>query len=368
MPYSFGRQLQTGVTCGIELETDCFPQDFFSSKLPNNWRVTHDASIESDTKIILPFLTLSPEKQDSFLFTTQRTVVGAELVSPVLDSDDSTFLEEIDKVCNVLISYGESEESFRSGIHFHITFPSPSLKTLKNILKLGLHFESLFFHIGGMGYNHRGEKNQSIYARPISRTGPPAVPIRTGYAQVFNISDVLESKTLQEFWLKMGDLPGKDTRYTPIRYMSFNLYPLYQGREHRGTLEFRMFNKTLVPEYIWSAFWLCRSFTQVCLKASLMNLGELEENSVFDLDVNDFDLLAELAFLGNLPTFSLNILGQILERTPKPKFSNKYVFTHLLDRMDGYFWNESVYIPTRIEGEIINSGFVDIHTLRGGRR
>ena len=361
--------IESGITCGIEFECDDLTSEQVSRGFRgNNWHITHDASIETDTRFVSNLFVEVPGK-NSNLFSSQRITIGTEIVSPILNSEDEEFYSAIESLTNFLLNEGESEKSERSGIHFHISLPSPRLSTIKNIIRLGLHYESLFFQLGGMGYTQRGEKNDSIYARPYSQWGAPCVPLSSGKSgQCFELENILKCRDQENFWSYFGDMPYQDQRYTPVRYQWLNIYPLYPGREHKGTVEFRIFNKTLNPDFIYCTFMACRNFIDLASKYSYDTLKEMNlvgQNSVFDESEN-FNLLNEFADLTRLNGKINSILVQILSRSPKPNIEKGYVFTHLLRRLGHRFWENTGYssktIPT---SEIRNPKFIDIHTLRG---
>lgn len=367
--------LQNGKTCGIEFETDFITQSKAAAELSGSlanseWRVTHDASIETDTQDCGYFISL-PGKNIPPIISYSRTTLGAEIVSTILDSEEDSFFKTINKLCNWLIENGEPRESERSGIHFHISLANPSLVTLKNILRLGRHYERLFFDLAGLGYKFRGTDNDSIYCRPITSFGPPVIMTeRNGYAQVFNLDDVLETKTLKDFWYLFGDLPENDTRYTPSRYIWLNPTPMFQGQNHRGTLEFRIWNKCLTPEFIYATFMLCKGFVNATLKYTYSDLKReslTEENSVFEKgETSDQFLLDELCSIGEVDPKSKSILDLILKRNSKVLLQKGYVYSHLNGRQSNNFWRNYVYTPKELsKSQIRRPNFVDIHVLRG---
>ncbi len=359
--------IESGITCGIEFECDNLTSEQVSRGFRNNnWRVTHDASVETPTRYVGNLFVEIPGKNTNFL-SSQRVTVGTEIVSPILNSEDETFYRDIDSLTNFLLGEGESEKSERSGIHYHISLPSPRLSTIKNILRLGTHFESLFFQLGGMGYTQRGETNDSIYARPYSLWGAPCVYVSDRkVSQCFELENVLKCRNQEEFWSAFGDMPFQDTRYTPIRYQWLNIYPLYPGHEYKGTVEFRIWNKTLNPEFIYATFLLCRNFLEFATKHSyedLKNMELLNQNSVFE-SIDNISLLDEIANLTDLPSKTVEILSSILQRSPKPEIKNGYVFSHLIRRMNRRFWENGNYSPKFVpSSEVHSPTFVDIHTL-----
>jgi len=362
--------IQIGETFGIEFELDCcLPQEVGLM----NFRTTHDASCETD-KIVSGGLVLENSQNDKIFNIIQfnKAVVGTELVSGILDSDINNSLPIIKSLTNKLIELGETSTSERTGIHFHFSLPNPNLRILKSILRLGKYLESLFFVVGSMGYEFRGIKNDSIYCRPITKFGPPCVQhYRGGYTQVYNIYDVLKSSTVQEFWQRYGDLENHGGRYNPVRYSWLNLYPMYQLGEYKGTLEFRVFNKTLNPEFIYSALSLCKAFVNHSIKSSYNTLADedlLHENSIYSLDLNKNIIRQSLDYfseLSGLDDGCRKTLHHIINISEIPALPRKYVHTHIRRELRDY-WSSGNYSPVLIDPNLIfKPKYVDIHVLRG---
>lgn len=359
-----------GETCGIEMEFDNLNENI---QAPDNWRKTHDASIQTDVLFTSLGISLDrnipPEVSRIVNFSTGTS--GVEIVSPILDTSSEDLIDQIKDMTNMALRNGENLQSERSGIHFHISLPFPTLTTLKAILRLGKHFESLFFTLGGMGYSFRGIKNDSVYCRPITRSGPPCVNYRGNYAQSFFVEDLLKTKTREEFWYLYGDCPNHTDRYNPVRYTWLNLYPMNPYGQYRGTLEFRIFNKSLNPLFVYSNLILCKKFVELVLRSSYSSMKELnlmDEMSVYDSSITKEDLFRQLLKFHELVEFDppvLNSLMKILELTPITKLEEKYIFTHLRNRLPDY-WSNYNYSPKLIQSDLVHKPkFVDIHVLRG---
>jgi len=367
--------ISLGETCGIEFETE----EITPNVLVHGWKNTHDASIESDTYVLNSFggITVKKENIDENLLrllSYQNIVVGTELVSPILDVENNETLEMIKKLVSTVFENGESAQGKRCGIHFHISLPNPSLTILKTILRLGRYFEALFFTLGGMGYEFRGVENDSTYCRPITQTGPVCVPFKGDFVQIFNIDDLLKTKTREEFWYLYGDCQNHSSRYNPIRYHWLNLYPMNPYSNYRGTLEFRIFNKTLNPLYIYSSLKLCKNFVQLVLNSSYSTLkGQnfLDENSVYNPTITKNDLQKHLLRLHELTEFddiTLEILMTILDRSPQTILNPGYIHSHIRGLNNDYWRSERInYNPRSIETKIKRPRYVDIHVLRGER-
>lgn len=380
MPSRGSPHIAVAETCGIEFEVDNLcNSDFSEFKELSTFRLTHDASCETPKNFYSnrDFGIMLDNRSDyiSSTLPVTNSVAGTELVSVVLDSTDESFLEIIKNLTEFLTSSGESPTSERSGIHFHFSLPSPNLRILKSIIRLGRHLESLFFTIGGMGYEFRGAKNDGIYCRPITKWGPPCVPRMSGYSQVFDVKDLLSVKKSSEFWTRYGELESHGGRYNPVRYTWLNLYPLAPFGEHRGTLEFRLFNKTLNPLFIYAISVLCRKFVEYSIISSFKSLKEeslLQEYSIFDTSITKQNLAKQLVKFSELSRMDedvVQILMDILDRSPIPNMREGYVMTHITRELRHYWVRGSDYNPPIISREEIRlPDYVDIHLLTGARR
>lgn len=356
-------------SCGMELEVeDIVPR--LPDSLQRYYQGTHDASCEtSGARLGCGLLIKGRPKNIPFPY--QNTVVGGEIVSGILDTSDPSYIGILKMLTDFLISSGESEESYRAGVHFHICFSSPNLRMLKATIRLWVHLEDIFYHLGGMGYKFRGVENDSIYCRPLTGTGPIVVPTPHGWAQVFNTKDLLDSKTLTEFWERLGDTQNtrrRGERYFPCRYHGFNLCPNLD----RGTIEFRVFNKTLNPYFLYSCMELCKAFARFCLGNSYENFkthGLLEVNSIFDnRNLSAMEATLErFARIVELDREVLRNLNIILERTPHIELPQNLYTSHL--RNVRMHWEEGTsYVPQTVrKGDIKSPHFVDRHILDGER-
>ncbi len=360
-----------GETCGIEFETENITS-FQLNKLKDMWNVTHDASIESDAYMLNNGMIL---KNNNFRnIPTRRVIVGTEIVSNILNSGSEDFKQTIIELTNIIQEAGEPAEGLRSGIHFHFSLPNPNLRILKSILRLGRYFETLFFTIGCMGYEFRGLKNDSIYCRPITFEGPPCVVGSDGRNyQCYNIKDALKAKNIDEFWEIFGDLKNHSGRYNPIRYSWLNIYPLAPWGDYRGTLEFRIFNKTLNPLFIYAAAILCKKFLELALISSYDTLKEnslTRINSIFDKEIKKENIKEHLFTLANMVDMDkdvVQILLNIIDQSEIPYLNSYYVFTHIRPNRYEPYWNRSTFYKPQpiIDRQIRSPQYVDIHILRG---
>lgn len=368
--------LENCTTCGIEFEADIpcegdhVPADVF-----NFWRPTHDGSIQTPVRVanLGNFGRLILSSPPNF-FPTSSDRIGCEYISKVLNPDCEDVYIALDSLISFLMRYGEPEQSLRSGIHFHITLGNPSLNNLKTIIELGRYFEALFFRVGGMGYSFRGLENDSVYCRPITLFGPPVVPSIKGLSQCFNTEDLMNAKTLTGFWERYCDARDKGgNRYFPARYTWLNIFPLYPGGQYKGTLEFRLFNKTLEITKILAALELCRAFTKLSMALSYKNIrdyGLNVENSVFNnypdgLFYHQLEIFDEFHFIND---FWLQTLKEIIDNTPPVVLPSQYIHTHVNDRGTIY-WRGTPYPELKDVSnyKIKKPDYVDVHRLEGER-
>lgn len=358
-----------GQTVGIEIETDYLLEGDIRDipYNPLNMKYTHDATCESPA-IAWKDLIFSIDSDVRFLQGWSEVVVGSELISGIIDTerDEKKFISSLMSLTHFLEDKGEPPTSERSSLHIHVSLPNPNVRILKNALRLGGFFEPLFFNLGGMGYNFRGEKNNSIFCRPLS--SPQLVPYKPGiYAYSLDLEDLTSIKSFpqDDFWNMYGDLHRNRKKYTPVRYSWLSLYSLYPEGQYKGTLEFRIFNKSLNPLYIWGIIEACKAFTNSTLM-SLRNIKKyIKINSIFS-DYSIQDLLTEFVILTELEDKVVYILEEILSKTPKPLLDPIPVKSHLLKKMDfGYFWSNNDYKPRKIFSvdECKDPTYIDIHNF-----
>lgn len=363
-----------GETFGIEIESDKIFSDTIAGKITNEFKVVNDASVETANIFNLngtPCFFDATNVEMDLPFLNKKTL-GVEIVSrdefPLILNEGS--LDIINKLVFDFMSCGDRGVSKRAGVHFHITLP-PSLRILKEIINLGVHLEDLFFWIAGMGYEFRGDLNDSTYCRPITKFGPQCVKTPRGYSQVFNTKDLLEAETIRDFKEMYGDLPIQmGNRYVPVRYSWLNLYSMFTN----GSLEFRPFNLTSNGNWIYAVARLCGFFVKKVLTRSFS--GEpfkiLPENSVFDYRNNKEIVCTFLEFFSDIPKDLKEIILLILENTPRTQFKKKFVYSHLQFHANGnktkvHFKDN--YRPRVIpEEDILIPFFEDIHNKQEGKK
>lgn len=365
--------IEIGETCGMEIECDTLPRNIRVRRFNS----IHDASCETDYYALTQDIFVEKEKDHEIFerIAHGNVVLGTELTSEIMRSSGESFLATIKTVTKYLSENGEEPTSERSGIHFHFSLSNPNLRMLKSLIRLGRFLETVFFSVGGMGYSFRGIKNDATYCRPITKFGPTCVPRGSNFVQCFNISDLLKSKTIEEFWMLYGDLYNHTGRYNPVRYSWLNLYPLFPRGEHRGTVEIRVFNRTLNPMFIYSAAMLCKYFTNYALSVGFNELKEeqlLKENSIYSNQSIEtvIETLEKFAEIIKMDSEVFNTLANIIQLSGVPRFDSKYIFSHLLFSRGGglnNYWIESSYKPDYINTSAISKPkYVDIHVLRGG--
>lgn len=359
-------------TVGLELELEYLLDRLVRSYLDNNfrgWSTTHDASIETP----ITFLDGLPIVSSEVPLQGRSSKLGTEILSPVLTPEE--MMDDLVKIIEFISENGEIPQSERSAIHIHVSFENlVSTESLKSLMRLAGIFESVFFYLGGMGYRFRGETNDSIYCRPITEPwGPPCVP-REGnkWSQVFTLRDILKATNQDSFWELYGDTATHNGKYRqPSRYSWFNLLPLYpRSQSYRAALEFRSFNKSLNPDYIYACIRMCVEFTALAVRlrtSDYKSMGLLNtQNSIFSTTKEE--TLALLDYFGTLADISdvMPTLKQIINRTPTINLTKGYVFTHK-SGLDS-FWPNSEYDPPVIPtSQIRKAKYVDIHLLEGGR-
>jgi hypothetical protein len=360
-------------TVGVEYEVENIHQQEIARKLDANFRQTHDASIETD--VISRGNGIFIKSSSGLLQQGRGTTLGTEIITVPFDTESKSILDALKFLTQILMEMGEPEKSLRAGIHIHVNM-SYNLKILKSILRLGRFLEDTFFLIGTQGYVFRGMKvNESAYCRPITKWGPQCVHSHQGVNQVFTVKELLKAETVDDFWWRYGSLRVSEgsqfQRYVPQRYTWLNLYSLLQ----HGTLEFRLFNKTLSPYRIASEIAFCQKFCEYAITngfAALKMNDMLEEHSVYDERpreeiIDTFLHFADKVELGEQDT---QILLDILNNSPVVKLPKSYIWTHLDANRD--WWNmfhSDSYAPPRLDSSDIHSvDVIDIHTLRGERR
>jgi hypothetical protein len=363
-----------GESVGIEFESERFV-DGVDKQRTSGWQRVHDGSIEADARFALIDGRTIRVTSDLPLLNTNQYVYGREFVTPIEETETDEFKAKVFGLTDELSDLGEPAESYRAGLHIHVSL-AYNLRILKSILRLGRWLEDVFFYIGTNTYVFRGMKlNNSAYCRPITDVGPQVVRFydTSRMVQCYNINDMLKAKTSREFWYMYGGLDptGSLPRYIPMRYSWLNLYSLLV----HGSLEFRVFNKTLNPFFIFAEVDFCKAFCEVAIKSSLDFFKENDmnfDNSIYKARPKNaiMDTFSTFAQLSGLSRSAYGILANIIERAPEVSLDRRLVFTHLRENTSLFQtsnkWN---YTPTAItDTESILPGTVtDLRTTRGER-
>jgi hypothetical protein len=356
---------------GFEFESMVLIRGMISGSVLNKLGLMtkHDASCETPHKLIGGFIF----DNVGLNIKAKDIILGAELVTKgVVNTQGDFYLDSFIKpLCKFLFESGEPAKSKRAGIHVHVSF-AYNTRILKNVLRLVAFAEDILFHLGGMGYEFRGIFNDSVYCRPITKWGPPVIEATKGYAQCYTIDDLLDYsqvKKTSDFWIRYGNLDvfGGQT-YTPVRYSIINLKSLY----NQSSLEFRGFNTSLNPLYIWAVIEFCIAFSKFCIstnKKEMENLGLTEMNSIYDFKRKGelYERYRYLAKILKIPYRVDEILLEILQRTPPISLEKKYVYSHVMNRA-GRYWGGYTYQPSIITSNIHQPTYVDIHTIQRNRR
>lgn len=363
---------------GIEMEFSCFDRNTEKFKrsarnLLPGYKIIHDASCETPMETLVNIPIEIKNKKDYQLLKPmiRKTVIGGEIVSPVLHSGGEEWVESIHRLCALLKDNGETEESRRDSFHVHINVSqSIPIWALKNLLRIEGTLEAILYRLGGMGRLNRGEENNYNYCRPFLGHGPPVVNLYNDNEDVVPIcvyDDMMESKTKEDFFRRFGDSifqAERGTRYVTQRYMAINFYPILT----QGSFEIRVANKTLNPEYIIAWTNLCKAIVQKAFtetdEASYENIKRpLYENR----EISEREFLTAMSYFGKLDPTSIEVLLNIWNNSPTPTFDNIWRWSHLRNpttfTIDKY---NKLYLPKPLtrKDKIMPAEFTDIHILQ----
>ena len=347
-------------TIGMEFESTArLPDEFYKNEdVKNYFRNTHDASIESPVILLGRTAYLIDKDIPEFLRRSERATAGIEMVSTPLTFDNME--KAVPILLRNLFRYGSPDEEDRAGIHIHCAFPI-NVRILKNTVKLSLALESLIFHLGGMGYSFRGLKNHSIFCRPFSSFGPPVVQNKEGnYIQLLDTDVILESNDLANFWKNFGgiDMNNPPSRYHPTRYFFINPFSSLL----HSTLEFRIFNTTLNPDYVLACMRFCQEFTSLTFQK---DIPFSFTSSVYKPSASSEELLDRFCSVVNIDEEHKKTLFEIISKTPIPELKPTLVYTHLRDYQSiDNIWKAKLINTSEVE----KSGFIDIHNFNNEER
>lgn len=368
---------------GIEIEyVDVDPKQ--DSDLRNfldecGYKITHDASVESPTITLagcpVKGATFDRDINDSIL---RKSVIGGELVSPILDTNQKYWIEDISDIFKKLRHLGERVDTTRGSIHVHVNFPFDhpsehrhSMGILRRAWVLAGFTEAFFYRIGGLGKEQRGKFMDYIYYRPVVGNGPPIVVGMDGVTRpVLKYEDVLKSKNYTEFMHKCGDIYNAESRYHPCRYFWINFYNLRTS--DRPHIEFRVFNKTMRWDYVYAIVELCKAFVRVCysidtetiLKETKGNTFGL--NTCYDLEWDSYyDAVIKLLRITDENV--LLILKNIWEKTPIPYYDDMFVYSHvtrstIFNNRSATEWYPSA-LSSQEKKKVRYANYIDVHKL-----
>jgi len=242
---------------------------------------------------------------------------GGEFVSPVIDIDDDSWKETVRYIIHSLRDAGEGV-SKKTSIHVHVNCSGLPRFALQHLVRLGLYLEDGMFRLAcGEAGEHRGASHLDYgYCRPISGMGPPVTPTvgrRERHRQVFTTKCLLAAQTDNEFLMALGRRDrNMGNKYHEARYVWLNFLSLYSY----GSIEFRLFNTTGKPEYLFAWVKLCQEIIQ----ASFGKHTELPENPlgsgtmVLDdiielLCITDGDTIHTLEELWELGDYQPGVVG-----------------------------------------------------------
>ena len=233
---------------GIEIEVVSLPYRLVRRIAPRNWRVTEDGTIRDFHQTIGPIL-LNRQRNG--------TKQGGEIVSPILG--ENNWKQQITALFARLRAAGESFD-LRAGIHVHINATGLPLFALHNLVHLGLWAEAPMYKIacGEMGF-HRGSRYLDYgFCRPLGSAPVSRSSGETIYRKAFTPETLLQTKSLREVNVALArhDLAGG--KYPAARFKWLNFVSLFT----QGSAEFRVFNQTLTPAYLFAWIDVCKNIVQ----------------------------------------------------------------------------------------------------------
>jgi hypothetical protein len=351
------------INCGIELEVERLeltPNERYSiSEL--GYTVVSDASVECER----------PGFSDMLVVTTNPTFgelttksVGCEIVSRPFNTENPIYIELITKLCKILRRESFVLPSLRSSLHVHCSYKQDFMtKDLQNILRWGRALEGAIFRISSFLGKHRGEDNDYNYCRPITRKGPQVVNVDSGYAQVFDIEDVLavDPDTSPElFWSTFGDcVTQRDNKYHPIRYSWLNVFSVIA----HNTIELRSFNQTLNAIDILASIGLTQAFTNACLNIPFEDTGLPIEDSIFEPSGSNQVLEYILGRYEPLSDAVVHRIMYLFDYGHYPIIKDKYVLSHMNKKRPMVYYTGEYTPPILQDIEFISPDYKDKHNI-----
>lgn len=214
-------------------------------------------------------------------FIDTRRPAGFELV---IHKGELSIIRDVLEVLSRKISHIDSD--IYSSIHFHLDVKGKPWVFIRDVLKWSYYLEAILYRLSCAGRVHRGESIESNgysgyrsgytysgpsnhrFARPLSN--PIGAIDEDGDAlPLFDIENVLNSKSATEFLYRMGNLYyyAGGTKYIPHRLHSVNICPvLYQG-----SVEFRLFDS--IYRYLPQMMDVCVAIFELAENSSLEEKG-----------------------------------------------------------------------------------------------
>lgn len=249
-------------TIGIEYEFSAVPLEAMQGVVPNGWNVVRDGSC---TRNELLFTNQRVEGVgDSLAMYAHRGQVGGEVVSPPfnLETQKAEYTEQLITIIGALSARHETVSDL-TGIHIHVNVGEPPAYMVKNLLRLWTALEAVLYRLAVAEHSiHRGAThNDYMYCRPLTPPGPQIVRDDAGaHRHCFDLDKILENaKTTAEIVKAFGRGDHKPSKWMPFRYYGLNIATIHIF----GTVEFRLFNQTLVPEFVGAWVELCRALVKL---------------------------------------------------------------------------------------------------------
>ena len=203
-----------------------------SDKEQRIWKIVWDSSLCNDTNDI-----------------------GAEVVTPVLYSDDIPLLKD---VVDIIKATGAVTDS-SCGLHVHVGGNGLKCRELKNIINLVYTRQNIL------------ENSLQINSSRINRY---CRKFTNAFVKAFNSASCCSE--LEDVWYQfLGNGDRREIHYNDSRYHLVNLHSFFNGY---GTIEFRLFNGTV------DATVIC-AYVQFCL--ALVSLARQQSKTSTKLIVSD---------------------------------------------------------------------------------
>lgn len=251
-------------SAGVEIEFAGISMNLIKRRVPRGWRLERDGSLTREVPTV-GGREVSLELGTLGRYTNvERTMIGGELVSPILSFEHvGRLVKDLEEIIILLKEQKESISDLAS-IHVHIYAGRfPPVEFFRNYIRLIRAIEAPVFRLSvGESKEHRGKTNDDyLYCRPVTGDGPQFVrDSETGrWSKAFDLDKMLKNaKTANDMiraWCRSDSQPNK---WVPGRYYWTHFVSLYR----QGTLEFRQFNQTMHTKYILAWLDLSRAIVK----------------------------------------------------------------------------------------------------------